>query len=101
MLNVSLQNNSDQLLTSSIPQPFHLSYHWYDANNGSTLIFDGLRTPLSSPCLPYTEGNGYGVLVKAPDSSGQFRLAIALVEEGVRWHESADGSSMQVKVLAS
>jgi hypothetical protein len=100
-INVSLQNNSDQLLSSSIPHPFNLSYHWYDVNNGNIVVFDGLRTPLVSPCLPYSDEQGYIVAIKAPDNVGQYRLEIALVQEGVRWHESADASSMQVKVLAS
>ena len=96
-LKVAIQNSSDQLLSSSISNPFNLSYHWFDADH-NVVIFDGLRTPLIIPCLPYSEGQGYEVVVKAPESAGHYRLDIALVQEGIKWFESEDTSLINVQV---
>jgi hypothetical protein len=98
-LKVALQNGTDQLLSSSNSEPFNLSYHWFDENNND-VVFDGLRSSLKSPCLPYADAQGYDVVVKAPENIGQYRLDIALVEEGVRWYESADTASLQIQIVA-
>ncbi|GEM_PF-292352 len=98
-LKVALQNGTEQLLSSSNSEPFNLSYHWFDENN-NVVVFDGLRSPLKSPCLPYTDAQGYEVVVKAPENIGQYRLDIALVQEGVRWYESADTASLKIQVVA-
>ena len=98
ILNVSLQNGSDQLLSSTISNPFNLSYHWFDIINENIVVFDGLRTPLVSPCLAYSEVQDYGVVIKAPDNPGYYRLEIALVQEGVRWHKATEQSTLRVNV---
>ena len=97
---VLLHNFSDCQIISRPPYPIHLSYHWYEVENNTCTVFDGLRTLLATACFPSKVQN-YEVCIKAPDNPGDYRLEVALVQEGVRWHESADASSMQVKVLAS
>jgi len=98
VITVALQNDSEQLLSSGIAKPFNLSYHWFDENN-KVVIFDGLRSALKAPCLPYSGFQGYQVVIKAPDNPGFYRLDIALVQEGVKWYESTETSSMKVYVM--
>ncbi len=99
IISILLQNYSGQLLSSSIAEPFNLSYHWIDESNGDCLVFDGIRTPLPSPCLPYAELENCKVRIKAPENIGNYRLDIALVHEGVCWHESKEQATLHVNII--
>jgi hypothetical protein len=69
-------------LKSQPPNPIHLSYHCYTANQ-ELVVFDGIRTRIlvSKP--------GFAVNLKmdleAPAAQGRFRFRLTLVQEGIRW----------------
>ena len=95
---ISLCNDSNQLLFSRQPNPFHLSYHWEDAVTGAIVVFDGLRSPLLSPCPPDCHQD-YKVRIDAPENPGSYFLKITPVQEMVRWHEDANADKLLVEVI--
>ncbi len=99
-IRVSLYNGSDRFLSSRQPHPFHLSYHWEDAVNSATVIFDGLRSLLLPPC-PAGCLKEYEVNINAPKNPGSYLLKILPVQEMVRWHEEANEKKLVVEVINS
>ena len=69
--------------------PFRLSYHWMDPEREVALIFEGLRTPLTSPLAP---GQSLPLLawVEAPPRRGQYRLAWDMLQEHRLWFSSEE-----------
>lgn len=96
-VSVILSNNTRNPLSSLMPNPVHLSYHWLD-NSGDILVYDGLRTALPTHLLAQHRGI-FGVQVKAPKEPKEYRLRILPVQEGVRWFEgSSCGGDLTVTV---
>jgi radical SAM protein with 4Fe4S-binding SPASM domain len=95
---ISLFNDSNRLLSSRQPHPFHLSYHWEDAVTGAIVVFDGLRSPLLPPCPPGCLQD-YELKIDAPESPGSYFLKIVPVQEMVRWHEAANTDKFLVEVI--
>ncbi len=98
LVKVKLTNASNRILSSSEPNPFNLSYHWEIEETGETVIYEGLRTPLNTPCLMVL-GTEYKIKVKAPDEVGTYVLKIVGVQEGVRWHDSAESATLSINVI--
>jgi SAM-dependent methyltransferase len=96
---VALRNASDRPLSSHGPNPFYLSYHW-EHETGEVAVHDGLRSPLPAPCWP-GEVQECAATVQAPPGAGRYRLHLAPVQEGVRWHDSACADRIVVEVTAS
>jgi SAM-dependent methyltransferase len=67
--------------------PVHVSYHWLKSNGGM-FGFDGLRTDLPR-ALGAGESCDVSMTVRAPDTAGDYVLAIDLVKEGVTWFSEA------------
>lgn len=45
-LSVNLPNNSEQTISSMVPYPINMSYHWMRPGSVEPVVFDGLRTNL-------------------------------------------------------
>jgi 2-polyprenyl-3-methyl-5-hydroxy-6-metoxy-1,4-benzoquinol methylase len=86
---ISLTNGHDRLLSSNPPNPLHISYHWESSEGGSMILFDGQRSTLIPACQAGTVRD-YDVAVLAPSRAGRYALRVVPVQEGVRWHESAN-----------
>ena len=82
---VKVINKSRRRITSLPPHPYHLSYHWRDMREG-VVQWEGHRTLFAPALLPGAEGL-YKVAVQAPVEAGVYRLEMAAVQEGVRWHD--------------
>ncbi|HMW17275.1 MAG TPA: DUF4214 domain-containing protein, partial [Accumulibacter sp.] len=83
---VEVENCSSEIWeTSSLTQPFFLSYHWY-FNNEKICLFDGIRTPLTKPLNP-GERCRLALDVIAPEVSGNYLLEMTMVKEGECWLE--------------
>ena len=99
---VAVQNRSGVPLHSRPPAPVHLSYHWHDATERETEVFDGRRSPLF-PALPNGADGKYEATVQAPARIGLSRLCLTLVQEGVRWfdevHPPGELATHQVEIL--
>ncbi len=78
-----IENRSDTKLSSSLPCPVHLSYHWLRPD-GTVAVYDGERSHIIPP-LPPQETRHYFVRFQVPDEPGSYQLQPALVQEGVRW----------------
>jgi SAM-dependent methyltransferase len=79
---VRLLNHGGSELKSRPPNPIHLSYHCYEANQ-ELAVFDGLRTriPVSRPGFAVD----LNMDLEAPAAQGRFRFRLTLVQEGIRW----------------
>jgi stage II sporulation protein D len=64
-----------------------LSYHWHDAVSGSTIVWDGRRTPLAANLAPGATAT-VNATVTAPASACACGLTFDLVREGVSWFGS-------------
>ena len=84
-LTVYIQNHSNEVLTSLLPFPVHVSYHWKIEKEGH-VIFDGLRTPLNVP-LSNNSDVKMNVSVIAPEKPGLYILEVTMVQEGQFWFE--------------
>lgn len=94
---VTLRNDSNRLLSSRQPYPVHFSYHWEDATTGAMVIYDGLRTQLTSPCKQNSTQD-YDLTIRTPETPGDYLLKVLPVQEMVDWYNTANQSSILVKV---
>src|SRR5438552_2486956 len=95
VLPVTLGNVGPDLWPTSGPQPVNLSYHWIDAG-GSTVVWDGVRTPLGAPDVAPGAQRQVQATVQAPPNPGSYFLLLALVQEGVGWVAPSAPSQMSV-----
>jgi hypothetical protein len=95
---VAVHNRSEVRLASAPPHPVNLSYHWLDARGGRTLQYDGLRTALPIPLGPKYSAE-LPVRISAPDLPGSYVLRVTLVQEGVRWLDSAEPAVFADRVV--
>ncbi len=72
----------------------NLAYHWYDAT-GSTVVWDGLRSPLS--LAPGATGT-VKASVAGPSAPGTYTLRFDVVQEGVAWF-SGQGVATQPRAV--
>ncbi len=81
---VKVANQSGKRIASLPPHPYHLSYHWINIHSG-LIQWEGHRTPFAPALLSGTE-RLFKVAVQAPVEAGVYRLEVAAVQEGIRWH---------------
>ena len=78
---VSLTNTSSFAWGPAVNGGVNLAYHWYDAA-GNTVIWDGVRTPLS---LAAGASGTVKAAVVGPATPGTYTLRFDVVQEGVAW----------------
>jgi hypothetical protein len=78
-----ITNRATQRIGSYPPAPVRMAYHWLHLD-GKMAVYDGLRTELV-PFLDSGAAEIYQMKIIPPPKPGKYRLAIALVQEGVRW----------------
>jgi hypothetical protein len=83
-VDIEVDNAGDEMVGSFPPLPVYLSYHWYHADSGQLLVWDGLRSALT-PALEPAQKHAYRLWIPAPDTSGRLRLRVTLVQETIRW----------------
>ncbi|HEX8029531.1 MAG TPA: hypothetical protein VF491_13750, partial [Vicinamibacterales bacterium] len=81
---VNLRNQGRLSWQSSTTPPFALSYHWLSAETEEIVIFDGLRTPFSTPVEP-GEDVRMTARVRAPNYPGTYVLVWDVVQEHRTW----------------
>ena len=84
---VTITNNSSEDWYGYGIHPVLLSYHWYAAD-GTMHVYDGLRTPLACEMLSPGSTIEQMINVMAPKKSGNYRLILTLVQEGICWFEN-------------
>jgi hypothetical protein len=85
---VRLANGSAEELGSFLPFPVQLAYRWLTDEDEEVAGPEALRTPLKPVVRPHEEAS-YVVAFVAPDQPGRYRLRVTLVQELVRWLDSA------------
>jgi len=95
---LTLTNTGNQLWNAGGPSPVNLTYHWYDATGNTTVVWDGMRTPLGGDIAPQATKT-LTANVTAPPNAGSYQLRFALVKEGVAWF--APGPAMAVNAQAA
>ncbi|MHC5938412.1 methyltransferase domain-containing protein [Nostoc sp.] len=105
-IQLEIENRSDFILNSCSSNPVNISYHWMNADATDYIIFDGERTKLlphldrGESILLLSESrkiqiNKYKVKVKTLPEKGNYILRITLVQEGVRWFDTAPTNLMK------
>ena len=74
----------------------NLSYHWLD-QKGSTVVFDGLRTPLPRDLKP-GEAVDLKAQIQAPAKPGRYTLEVTLVQERAAWFPEKKGARLVLPV---
>ena len=78
-------------------RPVVLSYHWYDAQTGKLVRWNGLRTALPAPVPPGAVVELQAV-VEAPERPGSYLLAWDMVEENSAWFSTRGSPTVSVPV---
>lgn len=86
-LEVIACNNSKTNWSSTSQAPCSLSYHWYDAETGEVVNYDGIRTNFTNGSLNSQSKVSQEMTITAPDKEGEYRLLITIVQDGVTWFE--------------
>ncbi len=98
IINIEIENNSNERLISLPPFPVHIAYHWKDAQR--YVLFDGMRSVLKPPLMAKTKGR-YLANIVAPTRPGNYILEVSMVQEGQFWFEQVYAEvmySLEVKV---
>jgi len=91
---VAVTNSGNQTWNATGPNPFTLSYHWYDGL-GNVVVWEGARTPLGADIIPGT-AKTITATVNAPTTPGTFVLRMAIVREGIAWLGPSDAIAVNV-----
>jgi 2-polyprenyl-3-methyl-5-hydroxy-6-metoxy-1,4-benzoquinol methylase len=86
LIEIVLENLSEERWVSLQPYPVFLTYHWVD-HKGKYVIWDGIRTGIPYPLMP-GENRQFSIDVVAPDSHDEYILQLTLVQEGCFWFEN-------------
>ena len=70
----------------------NLAYHWLTAK-GTTVVFDGLRTPLPKDLEP-GESADLKARIQAPEKPGRYILEVTLVQERSAWFPEKNGAKL-------
>ena len=84
-----VENLGTEFFVSAPPNPVQLSYKWFEAESGTRLPHEGLRTRLPGS-LPPGQQVRCRMKVQTPEVEGQFRLGLTLVQEMVAWFDDLD-----------
>jgi 2-polyprenyl-3-methyl-5-hydroxy-6-metoxy-1,4-benzoquinol methylase len=105
---VKLSNRSPWVINNNLPYPVNFSYHWYDAETGATVVYEGRRTPvlpalagITRAVIPYlapAPTGSYCLNVQAPAQPGRYRLQITLVQEQVQWFDAIASATIVCQV---
>jgi hypothetical protein len=95
---VSLINQSSDAWYGYGSYPVLLSYHWLNTD-GSTYLYDGIRTPMICEALLPGKQAEEVVNVLAPDVKGRYKLILTLVQEGVCWFEDKGFSPAKIEAV--
>lgn len=85
-ISVSLSNESQEIWHGYGDYPVLLSYHW-KKQDGSYLVYDGVRTELQNVELAPGNTVDEKLRVTAPSEKGTYHLILTVVQEGVCWFE--------------
>ena len=97
-VSVSLSNDSQEVWLGYGDHPILLSYHW-KRQDGSYVVYDGLRTKLRMGELAAGAVVEEKILVQAPNERGAYQLILTVVQEGVGWFEDKGFSSVSFEVM--
>jgi len=96
-ISLMVRNTSDQTWLVSGRYPLCVSYHWIDDATGEVVVFDGLRTGITSHVDP-GETVSIGAVVAAPTGPGRYTLELTLVQEFVAWFDSRGAEPLRLHV---
>jgi SAM-dependent methyltransferase len=80
-------------------KPVCASYHWLNSN-GTTVVEDGLRSPLPRPLAP-GDSCDVSMHIRCPEAPGRYTLAIDFVHEEVCWFSGAGVAPLRMPVSVS
>lgn len=81
---VTLSNRGWLTWQSTQTPVFALSYHWLSIDTEDVVVYDGLRTPFTSPVEPGEDVTVHA-RIRAPGYPGTYLLVWDIVQEGRTW----------------
>lgn len=96
---IKVTNTGAQIWVAGGNNPFRLSYHWVDTA-GNVVVFDGLRTNLSTDVAPGQEIRLIAT-IQAPNKTGRYILKWDMVHEGVTWFSSKGVPTKDITVTVT
>ncbi|MFC2165111.1 hypothetical protein ACFLT2_08970 [Acidobacteriota bacterium] len=96
-MTISIENRGKATWTSTVENPYYLSYHLLD-ENGGILQFDNRRFPFSHKVKP-GEKIETTITVRSPLTGGNYTLEFDLLREDLFWFKDY-GSNTQEVLLA-
>lgn len=97
-LKVEVKNKSRaDWLSERTEYPVSLSYHWI-GEDGDYLVFDGMRTSFNGTALDSQATSIQSMQIEAPNCTGQLKLLVTVVQDGVRWFDTPDFESVTVDI---
>lgn len=97
LVEVEISNESNCVWCEYGYRPVCLSYHWTDLH-GTSIIFDGDRSALDTGDVHPGATVSASLSVVAPESPGEFRLMVTLVQEHVCWFENEGFTPVEIRV---
>ena len=99
VLPVTIFNQSNQRWIGDIAYPIFLSYHWL-TTSGDIVIYEGKRTALPKMGIGSGESMNTELIVVSPSDSGEYTLALTMLQDRVAWFEDIglDMTRIVVKV---
>jgi hypothetical protein len=85
-LGAEITNQTKERLSSAVPYPVRLAYHWIEKSSRELAIFEGQRSALSPHLDPHA-CRRYSMKIVAPNQPGEYILQTTIVQEGVCWFE--------------
>jgi FkbM family methyltransferase len=95
---VTINNQSSSVWYGYGNKPVLLSYHWLNAD-GSTHLYDGLRTPLACEVIEPGKKVQDVINVQTPETAGKYTLMLTVLQEGIYWFEDKGFSPALVEVV--
>lgn len=85
-VDVLVANRSNETLSSLMPYPVHLSYHWECPTDRARDVFEGRRTAVSKALYPGGSST-IRMMVDTPPEPGAYVLKATLVQESNFWFD--------------
>ncbi len=79
---VQVTNTGSLIWTPANPNPFRLSYHWFQGT--TEVISSGLRTNLAGP-VGFNQSAVLNANLRAPSNPGTYTLKWDMIQEGITW----------------
>jgi len=91
-LPVIVENESDAILVSALPNPTQICYRWFADGGRAVDAGSWIHTPLPRSLVPSSTLEAM-VRIAAPEAAGRYVLSVTLLQMDVAWFDDLDPSN--------